>query len=83
MVATGFEESNTLMHPPEGMTADECQVLEVYKGEFEDGKPVVISCWKFTKEELEIVNKTGRIYILVLGESMPPIAPTATDPFRE
>ena len=36
--------------------------------------PVVISCWKLTKEELDLINKTGRVYLTVLGETMPPVA---------
>lgn len=54
------------------MTVEECNALNVkrfFRGEF----CLVVSCWKLTREELEEVNRTGKIWLTVLGASMPPV----------
>lgn len=33
----------------------------------------VISCWKMTREELQTIQKTGRVWLVVLGQTMPPV----------
>lgn len=33
-----------------------------------------ISCWKLGEEELEEVKRTGKIYLLVVGNRHPPVA---------
>jgi hypothetical protein len=71
MIASSFDESNCILNPPEGMSPEECNVLSVCKGMIGD-MPVVISCWKCTKEELEEINRTGRVWLMIMGETMPP-----------
>ena len=44
---------------------------------YADGTPGVETCWELSPEELEQVNKTGRIYLYVMGRSIPPVALTA------
>lgn len=47
---------------------------------FRDGN-VVVSCWKFTKEELAEINRTGSMFISTMsGISAPPILPTIFNP---
>lgn len=74
--ATNFDESNFVLDKPKDMSYDECSPLCISKGytEFE-GKliPTIISCWKLTKEELEEVNETKKIWLMIVGESMPPV----------
>lgn len=84
MVATAFDEENAVFEKPPDMMADECDALSVWRGAIgsHDGPQVVISCWKPTKEELEEINRTGRVWVIVLGQSMPPICPTGTNPFK-
>lgn len=36
--------------------------------------PAVVTCWKLTKEELEEVNRTGRVWVTVIGRSMQPLS---------
>lgn len=81
MNATAFNEENAVLDRPTDMSADECDALSVWRGPMENGQHVVISCWKPTKEEWEEMQRTGRIWIIVLGQSMPPIAPTGHNPF--
>lgn len=76
MVPTDFPESNHVLGKPDDMTADQCEPLSV----FVDGR-VVVSCWKITKEELEEFNRTGRIYLVIFGQTMPPASLIAKSPF--
>jgi hypothetical protein len=82
MIATAFDEENGVLDGPPGSTSEEVAPLSVWRGAMQDGRPCVISCWKPTKEEMEEIHRTGRVWILVLGYSMPPIAPTGCNPFR-
>jgi hypothetical protein len=63
------------------MSRDECESLSVWRGPTTDGHAVVISCWKLTTEEMSEIQKTGRIWIIVYGRTMPPIAASGTSPF--
>lgn len=83
MEACNFEESNAVLSKPDCMTHEECTPLCVYQGvESTQNMPVIISCWKITKEELEILQKTGRIWLHVLGTAMPPLALDLRHPFE-
>lgn len=74
MIATSFDESNAVLGKPREMNDDECCCLSVLRTATESGTPVVVSCWKLTQEELATVLKTGRIWLTVVGETMPPVA---------
>lgn len=59
------------------MTDEECTPLNVCKGYWRDEQgqlnPMVISCWKFTQEELNEINRTKRVWLKVVGATMPPV----------
>lgn len=76
MIPTSFNESNHVLGRPPGMTHDQCEPLAV----FVDGQHVV-SCWKLTAEEAAEFARTGRIWLMVWGVTMPPVAVLATSPF--
>lgn len=82
MEATSFDESNLVLGKPNEMTHDQCNSLSVWRGKQADDATVVISCWKLTKEELEEVNKTGRIWLRVCGQTMPPVCLEGISPFK-
>lgn len=82
MEACSFDESNFVLGRPEDLTADQCDPLSVWRGVCSDGVPRVISCFKLTKEELEEVNRTGRVWLFVMGLTMPPVALQTAHPFR-
>jgi hypothetical protein len=46
-----------------------------------DEMPVVISCWKVTQEELEEIQRTGRVWLMVYGVTMPPVVLCGVRPF--
>lgn len=73
MVPTSFSESNLVLSRPPDMTAEQCEPLSV----FADGKQV-ISCWKLTADELKEFQRTGRIWLVVFGETMPAVALTVS-----
>lgn len=80
MNPTSFDESNHVLGAPKGMSADECLPLSVCmtsNGQHD----VVVSCWKVTAEELEEIKKTGRVWLIVCGKTMPPVWLNGTSPF--
>jgi hypothetical protein len=82
MVPCSFKEENCLLDmPPE--IAQLGQPLPVCIGMQENSYPVVISCWKVTKEELEEIKRTGRIYLIVLGTMHPPVDLVGISPFQK
>lgn len=64
--AVGFEGANRVFRAPKDM--ENCVDLEV----FQDAEALV-SCWRLTKEELEEVNKTGVVWLRVVGGGTPPV----------
>jgi len=77
MVPANFPESNLVLGKPAEMTNEDCDPLCVQRGvvllDEQQPFPVVKSCWKLTADELEQVNKTGRVWLVILGYSMPPV----------
>ena len=66
-----FEESNCVLSRPDSISDEECGplcVCRTVQGEL----PVVVSCWKLTAEELAEINRTGRVWLGIVGETMPP-----------
>ena len=81
MFPSGFAEENGVLGAPAGMTPDECEPLSVWRGANDLGAAVVVSCWKVTPEELREIEKTGRVWLVVLGQTMPPVVVLGTSPF--
>lgn len=77
MRAVDFPESNKILGKPKSMTDEECYDLEI----FTDGQQC-ISAWELNKEELELIQKTGRIYLSILsGQTQPPVWLAVENPF--
>lgn len=91
MIPTAFDEENGVLGEPPGVSLEACGPLSVWRGPTTDGIPVVVSCWKPTKEELDEINRTGRVWLMVWGQTMAPavllglnpLQPTASDPHKE
>lgn len=83
MLPTSFEESNFTFTKPSSMTDEECADLPVFKGHDADGYPVIISCWKFSKEDLEEIERSGCIYLQIIGNGMPPVSLYTENPFNK
>jgi hypothetical protein len=82
MLPTTFEGSNFTFTKPKDMTDEQCSDLTVFKGKTEDGFPVIISCWRFSKEDLETIKETGCIYLSINGNCMPPVSLFTESPFE-
>lgn len=74
MVPASFDESNDLLDKPPSMTRDECEPVSILRATTPKGHPVLISCWKLTRQELDEINKTGRLWLTIYGDTMPPVA---------
>jgi hypothetical protein len=47
------------------------------------GKPVMVTAWELTDDEVAEVQRTGRIWLGIMGTVHPPIWLAATNPFVE
>jgi len=83
MIPCSFDESNVVLDKPDDMDRDQCEALSVWRGRSNDGTPLVISCWKLTRDELEILLATGRVWLTVLGQTRPPVSLSINKPFTE
>ena len=83
MVPTDFDESTDYLNPPPGTDPDQVVPLNVYQGKDSDGIPVCISCWKVTREELDEITRTGRVWLVLYGVTMPPARLDGLTPFAK
>lgn len=83
MFPASFDESNCVLSRPPQMDDEQCAPLSVCRTADTDGQPVVVSCWKCTQEELEEINRTGRVWLMLWGETMPPAAVIGIKPFKD
>lgn len=82
MIATAFDEENGVLDKPPGMSAEDCDALSVWRGLLQNQMPVVISCWEPTVEELAEINRTGRVWLMIVGPTMPPACLAGVSPFK-
>jgi len=80
VIPTSFAESNGVLDKPEDMDRAACEALAICRAD-QEGVPVIISCWKMSKEELDEVNKTGRVWLVLAGNTMAPAFLTGVSPF--
>ena len=82
MLPKHFKEANFTFEKPKSMTDEQCMDLSVFKGADTSGQPVIVSCWQFSKEDLEEIQKTGLIYLQISGHGMPPVSLYTENPFN-
>jgi hypothetical protein len=75
-----FDESNAVLGAPPGMSEEDCTCLSILRAS-QNGAPVVISCWRLTQAELEEINRTGRVWLGIMGVTMPPAWIAGEKPF--
>lgn len=81
MIPIEFEHSNKNYTKPDSMTDEECQDLPVWEGNYQNGQHVIISCWQLSKEDIEEIQRTGVVWLHVVGYQQPPVCVEATNPF--
>ena len=83
MIPSSFDESNYALGKPENMTHEECDPLSIRVArDIVPNVTTMTSCWKMTQEELDEINKTGRVWITICGCSHPPIMVNGIKPFN-
>lgn len=83
MIPTAFDEETNVLGPPEGWGEDVVGSLSVAHGVNPMGIPMVISCWKITQDELAEFQRTGKIWLMVVGNTMPPVMLTVHKPIEK
>lgn len=76
-----FPESNFTFTKPEDMTDEQCSSLAVCKATDSEGKPVIISCWQLTPEDMVKIQETGVVWLTIVGHGMPPVSVHSNSPF--
>lgn len=81
MLPTSFPEQNIVLGRPIDMTDEQCVSLPAWVGKNDEGLPCIISKWKLSKEDLEEINRTGEVWLQVIGSAMPPVGIFTQYPF--
>ncbi len=71
-----FPEQNCVFGKPPSMTDEQCVALPAHKSPEQ-----IISCWELSDEEIEMLIKTKRVYLSVIGGVQPPVAIVVDPPF--
>lgn len=50
-----------------------CRDLPATRYETEQGKTGIESCWELEPGELEQIQKTGKVYLYIMGDMVPPV----------
>lgn len=82
MYPISFKEVNKLYGAGDNPNTDQLPVC-IASREVDGWVPSVISRWKLSKEELERINKTGEINLVIMGTRVAPVLLTVADPFTE
>jgi hypothetical protein len=83
MEPIAFKEKNDVLGPPPGK-AGEITTLPIYRSHpGHPNGPFHISCWKATPEELEEINRTGVVWVHIIGQTTYPIALSGISPFKQ
>lgn len=80
MTPLDFKESNERLDATAPVTGVGMQPLPVYRG-LTDGTKLRISCWQPTPKELEEIQRTGRVWLLVFGDAHPVVHLAGECPF--
>jgi hypothetical protein len=84
MQFTDFLEANDVLKAAPG-TEDHVNDLPIFRPTFAQVQagqlPCVVSCATLSPEELAEVNRTGVVYLQVLGHTHPPVALYGISPF--
>ena len=78
---SSFDEENCVLEASPGTTFENCEALSVLCSTNQAGVPVVVSCWKFSREEMDEINRTGRVWLVIGGASMPAAYLMGMSPF--
>ena len=86
MESANFDQSNIILGPPDGLTEDDVKTIHAFKGvrNLGDHKSTVhVVCYKPSREDMVRMERTGRLWVQVLGDNYPPISMSSMNPFEE
>lgn len=75
----GFDEANHVLGPPEGLREDQVGSLRCMIG-LMGSAPVIISCFRATPADIAEIQRTGRVWLTVMGTGMPPVIVSSRKP---
>jgi hypothetical protein len=78
MIPIEFEGQMDILNPSPG-TEEFVHPLP-YQKAIIDGRPYVVTCYQLNKEEMEMMNQTGKLYVSFLGYTIPPVLLTVEHP---
>lgn len=76
-----YPEANHRFGKPAGWTDEECGTLPAFLGTRE-GRPVIITKWQPSLEDLNELNNGGAIYLEIVSGCLPPIDLYTENPFK-
>ena len=81
-----FPQANDTLGPPKGTTEEDVYTLHIHRTTQEIAGqqwPTVISCWEMDEAERAEFLRTGKLYMIVVGNTQPPMIVTPNSPFPE
>ena len=66
--------NNDVLRAPAGMTPDECTALAITRVVYSDGQRGILSYWRPSAHELELLNKGHPVRLCVMGSGHPPVS---------
>lgn len=78
MIPTSFDKDNSVADcgDPDSIPLSVCATQDKV------GRDVIISCWKFTEDEISELQETGRVWLIIGGSYQPQLALTAINLFK-
>ncbi|MBA4343242.1 MAG: hypothetical protein C0423_13985 [Methylibium sp.] len=75
MNPTQHSTNNLVLGAPPGwdQTQTYCSALPVTRAVTPEGQPLVLSFWRPSAEELQLLNSGGLVALSVYGNTMPPV----------
>jgi len=83
MEPASFPEANQVFDKPDGWSRDECGAIDTFLGKDQFNRPIIVTCWKLTKDEVEELLETGRVWVYHWGTGLQPHSLTAHSPFPQ
>lgn len=73
MEPSNFDGSNAIYGPPRGMSESEVRSIFAYHGPVYDwpGTNNTVVCWKPRQDEIDEIQRTGQVWIVMMGGLAP------------
>jgi hypothetical protein len=65
------------------LTAPGCHPLPAVHVTYADGVDAVVTAWELTAEEVEDVQRTGRVWLEIRGITQPPVVLSTRCPYAD